>query len=397
MARHSHTRPHQEERKRIWNMLKLNTSIDLDLAKFFRWWTDELSFLVPTKLQKLLGGASEYLILARDEMGLSAVHLGPDGERTLGRFTLDEDGARMRERLLEENPELAEARVVLRLTARQALRKTIKLPMAAEENLSQVLAFEMDRLTPFKSDQVYFGARITARSPATRQVTVDLVLTPRGKLDALLDDLAAWGWRPDIVDMADHAAPGAYNLLPEKYRPAKSPWPRIANIALAVIIVVLIGTLAMLPILSARSEAENLEEQVRKTGKTAKEVEDLRQQADNLLHQTRFLQNKKRTEPVLVDMLEELSRVIPDNTWLNGLQYKDRRIVVQGQSPSASSLIELIEASAHFKNTSFVSPVTKDSGSGLERFQIASDVINGRFSEKPNPKKSDPDQPDSDQ
>jgi general secretion pathway protein L len=378
-------------------MLKLNTSIDLDLAKFFRWWTDELSFLVPTKLQKLLGGASEYLILARDEMGLSAVHLGPDGERTLGRFTLDEDGARMRERLLEENPELAEARVVLRLTARQALRKTIKLPMAAEENLSQVLAFEMDRLTPFKSDQVYFGARITARSPATRQVTVDLVLTPRGKLDALLDDLAAWGWRPDIVDMADHAAPGAYNLLPEKYRPAKSPWPRIANIALAVIIVVLIGTLAMLPILSARSEAENLEEQVRKTGKTAKEVEDLRQQADNLLHQTRFLQNKKRTEPVLVDMLEELSRVIPDNTWLNGLQYKDRRIVVQGQSPSASSLIELIEASAHFKNTSFVSPVTKDSGSGLERFQIASDVINGRFSEKPNPKKSDPDQPDSDQ
>jgi general secretion pathway protein L len=378
-------------------MLKLNTSIDLDLAKFFRWWTDELSFLVPTKLQKLLGGASEYLILARDEMGLSAVHLGPDGERTLGRFTLDEDGARMRERLLEENPELAEARVVLRLTARQALRKTIKLPMAAEENLSQVLAFEMDRLTPFKSDQVYFGARVAARSPATRQVTVDLVLTPRGKLDALLDDLAAWGWRPDIVDMADHAAPGAYNLLPEKYRPAKSPWPRIANIALAVIIVVLMGTLAMQPILSARSEAENLEEQVRKTGKTAKEVEDLRQQADNLLHQTRFLQNKKRTEPVLVDMLEELSRVIPDNTWLNGLQYKDRRIVVQGQSPSASSLIELIEASAHFKNTSFVSPVTKDSGSGLERFQIASDVINGRFSEKPNPKKSDPDQPDSDQ
>jgi general secretion pathway protein L len=378
-------------------MLKLNTSIDLDLAKFFRWWTDELSFLVPTKLQKLLGGASEYLILARDEMGLSAVHLGPDGERTLGRFTLDEDGARMRERLLEENPELAEARVVLRLTARQALRKTIKLPMAAEENLSQVLAFEMDRLTPFKSDQVYFGARVAARSPATRQVTVDLVLTPRGKLDALLDDLAAWGWRPDIVDMADHAAPGAYNLLPEKYRPAKSPWPRIANIALAVIIVVLIGTLAMQPILSARSEAENLEEQVRKTGKTAKEVEDLRQQADNLLHQTRFLQNKKRTEPVLVDMLEELSRVIPDNTWLNGLQYKDRRIVVQGQSPSASSLIELIEASAHFKNTSFVSPVTKDSGSGLERFQIASDVINGRFSEKPDPKKSDSDQPDSDQ
>jgi general secretion pathway protein L len=373
-------------------MMKLDTSIDLDFAKFFRWWTGELAFLVPTPVKKLLGGASEYLVLTKDEHGLSAVHRSSGGEQPLGRFPLDEAGGRLRERLWEERPELAETKVVLRLTEGQALRKTIKLPLAAEENLNQVLAFEMDRLTPFKSTQVYFGARIVARSPATRQITVDLVLTPRDRLDALLDDLAAWGWRPDIVDMADSAAPGAYNLLPEKYRTAGSRWPRTANAVLAAVIAILIMALAILPIWTARSTATELEEQVRKTGKTAKEVEALRQETETLLHQTHFLLDRKRSEPVLLDMLEELSRVMPDNTWLNGLQYKDRKIVIQGQSPSASSLIELIEASDYFKNTSFVSPVTKDTASGLERFQIASEVINGRFSEKPTADRPDTDQ-----
>jgi general secretion pathway protein L len=362
-------------------MLKLDTSIDF--GQFFRWWAMELSILVPAKLQKLLGAMPDYLVLIREEDGLALAHLTRDGQEDLGGLPLDETGGAAREEWLAGKPDLGEARVLLRLKPGQALRKTFKLPSAAEENLSQVLAFEMDRLTPFKADQVYYGARVASRSSATRQITVDLVLTPRAKLDALLEDLAAAGWRPEIVDMADEAKPGAYNLLPDKFRPPKSRWPHIANIGLGTLIAILLGTLAALPILSARSEAEALEEQVRKANKIAKEVEALRQEAETLQHQAHFLRDKKRDEPVLVDMLEELTRVMPDSTWLNGLQYKDRHVVMQGQSPSASSLIELIEASPYFQNTSFVSPVTKDTGSGLERFQIASDVVNGRFSEKP--------------
>lgn len=370
-------------------MLKLDKPIDADIGKFLGWWAGELAFLVPLRLRKLLGGAPDYLDLARTAAGLRVTHRGREGARVLGELGLDEDGSRERERLLAENPALAEARVMLRLAPDQALRKTLKLPAAAEENLQQVLAFEMDRLTPFKSDQVYYGARVSGRVPATRQITVDLVLTPRSKLDALLDDLAAAGWRPEIVDLADAAAPGAHNLLPEKYRPLRSRWPRLANIALGFLVALLAAALAILPVLRGRSEVEALEEQVRKTGKVAKEVEALREEADKLLHQTRFLQERKRTEPVLVDMLEELSRVIPTTTWLNGLQYKDRRVVIQGQSPSASSLIERLEASPHFRNASFVSPVTKDAASNLERFQIASDVLNGRFSEDSDPKAPD--------
>lgn len=366
-------------------MLKLDTPIHLDAAKFFRWWQNELSFLVPARLRKLLGTASEYLVLTKDEDGVSAVYHGDEGDRALGYFTLDESGSQKRERLPETMPELAEAKVILRLTPDQSLRKTLKLPSAAEENLNQVAAFEMDRLTPFKSDQVYYSARLLERLPASRQIKVELVLAPRNKLDALLEELAVWGWRPDLVDAAGDSPLGAYDLLPAQYRPPRNPWPNRINWALVALIVSLITVLGVLPIWANQSLVSELELEVKKVSKVAKEVESLRQELETLVHQTRFLQQKKRTEPALVDMLKELTDVMPDHTWLNGLQYRDHRLVMQGQSPSASALIGLIEASPFFQNTSFVSPVTKDMASGLERFQIASEVVNGRFSEKPAP------------
>lgn len=190
-----------------------------------------------------------------------------------------------------------------------------------------------------------------------------------------------------------HGGPGparVYNLLPEKYRPADDHWLKTLNTVLAAMVVALLISLAVLPIWTTSSEIAQLEEQIRKVGKTAKEVDALRQETETLLHQAQFLQEKKRTEPLMLDMLEQLTRVMPDDTWLNGLQYKDRKIVIQGQSPSASSLIERIEASPYFKNTSFVSPVTKDTTNGLERFQIASEVINARSSEKPAADPADP-------
>ena len=364
--------------------MKLDSSIKPQLLRFYRWWTGELSFLLPTPIKAFLDRSKEYLLLeVMTGEAVNLKHLTAGAEAELGRFALDEAGSQERERFFAGNARLAEVPIAMRLAPGQALRKRIKLPLAAEENLNQVLSFEMDKMTPFKPGQVYFDAHLAKRIPATRQIEVNLVYTPRSKLNAILDELAGWGWRPQAVFIADDARPGGYNLLPEKYRPAGNRWTRVINATLGGVILALLVALMTLPIWTARSEAMQLEESVKQTGRIAKEVEDLRQQRDNLLHQSRFLQDRKQTEPVMLDMLEEFSRVIPENTWLNGLQYKDRHIVIQGQSPSASSLIEAIDKSVFFNNTNFVSPVTKDTTNGLERFQIASDVVNGRFSEKP--------------
>ena len=45
--------------------------------------------------------------------------------------------------------------------------------MAAEENLTQVIAFELDRQTPFRADQVRYDFRIVKRDPVAKLLHVD--------------------------------------------------------------------------------------------------------------------------------------------------------------------------------------------------------------------------------
>lgn len=364
-------------------MLKLDAKIDLNLQQFLHWWAGELAFLAPEPLIRLLGGRRAKLLLTRSNEALNLHYLNEEGVRTLGQWSLDEIGEGKREELYAENPEFEEAELLLGLGPEQSLIKSFKLPAATEENLHQVIAFEMDRLTPFKADQVYFDARIVERMPATGQIRVKLALTPRKKLDEMLAELFALGWMPEGVDVGRPDALLGHDLMPDKFRQAKSRWPKILTIGSFIVFLGLLVAALVLPAVMNHRLLDELQQEVRSVGKVAQEVKSLQEEAEKLSNESSFLVDKKRQDPMMLDMLEELTKLIPDQTSLNGLQYRDRKVTIQGESPAASSLIERIEASPYFKNASFVSPVTKDVANNQERFQISSEVVNGRFSEKP--------------
>ncbi len=89
---------------------------------------------------------------------------------------------------------VAEARVAVSLPASQVLRKTITLPAAVEENLLQALAYDLDRHTPFKPDEVYFDALVVGRDPAKKEIRVDWAAALKTVVDQARR--RAEGWAP---------------------------------------------------------------------------------------------------------------------------------------------------------------------------------------------------------
>lgn len=356
-------------------MLKLD--FPLVLENFFRWWGTELLAFLPEKVRALLRRSSERLVALPSGDAVSLLLESTEGERAFGIFALDEEGRRLREETLAKEPLLQNPERVLRLRRGQALRKLITLPAATEENLRQVAGFEMNRYTPFHADQVFYDVRVIDRNSAANQITAELVFIPRKSLEALYEEMVAWGFQPVVVDHEEAVSAGArqrFNLLPEHLRPAAPKGPRILNTLLSALLFILAATSAALPLWFDYRLIDDLQERVGREGRLAKEVETIKEEADLLIGQTGALLDKKQQEPALVDMLNELTSLLPDNTWLTSFQYQDRRLQIQGQSPAASALIEIIEASPLFQNTSFVSPVTQDRASGLERFQISMQV-----------------------
>jgi len=366
-------------------MLDLNSTIDMDFKTFLRWWRRELEFLVPEKIKQLVNDKRGYIIISPLGNGVS------EGARMTLTYTLDgqaehlatlernESAIAQYKALQEHDERLAKATVILRLTGQYAIQKDLGLPAAAKENLHQVLAYELDRYTPFKAEQVYFSVKLADKANEPGQIKVTLILTTREFLDGFYEDVKALGLSPlfadyegspnDIEDSYDY-----YNLLPERLREKTASASRLVYSGLAVSVLLLLVAVLVMPVWFEYQTVNLLEEKITAIEKEAKKIKSQQSEIDAVIDETRNLLDEKSSTPAVVVMLNELSKLIKDDTWLGYLQYSDGHLQLQGESPTASTLLSVLEDSEMFANARFVSPVTQDNISKLERFQITVDV-----------------------
>ena len=76
-----------------------------------------------------------------------------------------------------------------------------------------------------------------------------------------------------------------------------------------------------------------------------------------------------------VQLVDEVSRILPDHTWVSRLDISATELQIQGQSEASSSLIAIVEASPYFENASFSSPVVQVQGTDADRFHLSADVV----------------------
>lgn len=360
-------------------MLNLDSTIDLDVKKFWRWWMDELGLLVPDKIKQLVSDKRGTLVI-RPEGNQFALSLVSDQHNEqLARLDRNETGVAQYKELLANDERLAKAEVIVRLTGRDAIQKELSLPAAAKENLHQVVSYELDRYTPFKTSQVYFAVKPLDVENEPGQLRVMLIMALKEAVDAIYEDIKNMGLSPVFFDFDEaandlHFRRGYYNLLPEHLRPKTANLPRIVHGGLIGLLVALLLMAMMMPVWFQYREVQSLQSKVDSIEKEAKKVNLLQAEIDAMTDETRQLLTEKSTTPALLVIMDTLSAVINDHTWLAYAQYSEKQLQIQGESPNASTLISVLEASDVFTNARFVSPVTQDTVSKLERFQITVDA-----------------------
>src|SRR5207253_11523302 len=110
--------------------------------------------------------------------------------------------------------------------SRQVLRKELTLPAAVEENLAQTLAYDLDRHTPFRPEQLYFDAVVVSRDAAKKTLRVDWAAALRSIVDDARKQVEAWGAVPRAVVPGPPATAAKLNLIPDVARPRPLEWRR---------------------------------------------------------------------------------------------------------------------------------------------------------------------------
>ncbi len=150
------------------------------------------------------------------------------------------------------------------------------------------------------------------------------------------------------------------NLLPLEMRKRVRQIGKILFIVLASL-AVLLGLVWGIGIFSQyRNELEMVTTEIKKRRPEVEAVEKLQKQGDGLVKEIAEFEKIRSGEPSKIEILKELTRLLPNTVWIWNLKYNGKEIEISGYADSASDLIALLDKSPFFERVEFLSPVTKE-------------------------------------
>lgn len=354
-------------------------SLPLAIAGFFRWWGRELTACIPARLRSALRRRSGTLVVCLEPGEAVLRFRKSGGSMEIGRVAFDPeapDAARHVVTELVSKTRRRTGQTVLVLPDDQILRRVVELPLAARENLREVVSFEMDRYTPFAAEDVMFDVRPVSADQEAQTLTAELAAVPKPAAANLEAAVEAWGLHPDILCFADDRDAEA----PETDFVFRRPEIRRGGLSsrLAIMLWVCAGLLAAalvaLPLQRQRAVLADYEAQLAARRTEAAAVEILRRQVAETAGISDLLVERKMARPAAVALLNEITRLLPDDTWLLQIRAFGDQLTMAGYSGAASALIPVLEASEFFTEVRFEAPVTLDGRIGLERFNLSAKV-----------------------
>ena len=342
------------------------------IREFFTWWFRQLAELLPQRLRQSAFSVADALVVAPIgplASGVEAVtiQLRRSGRATtVGQFNLGEVD-------LAELPRTAGKATVLRLSQADVLGKTVTLPLAAERELDQALAFEMDRETPFSVEELYWNHRVTAADRQNGRLSVRLSLIPKASLDPLLNGLAQFGILPRRVEIADGPDTGFYLPLNGEGSRAHHASSRLLWPAAAICAVLILAAIVT-PFVRQELALASLDRKVAAGRAAAAEADSLRHEIDRLSGSAGFVDSERDKAGRPLVILAAATRVLPDDTYLTEMELRQRKVTLSGRSAAAARLIGALAADGEFRNPAFAAPVTRLEALRSELFTINAEV-----------------------
>ncbi len=177
------------------------------------------------------------------------------------------------------------------------------------------------------------------------------------ELDQLPDNLRLeWSLFPYSIDL----------ISPDVLR-RRRLWFKL-EVAAAIFLVAAIIGQPLAVIVGKQRHLHKLEKKLVIVRQEAEKLSGIRKQNQALIEHFATLSEQVHEQSVTIDLLKELTELIPQDTWLRSLAIRGRKIHLSGTSSSATTVVKALEDSPLFKEVHFDSPVVKKGSS--ETFKI---------------------------
>jgi general secretion pathway protein L len=266
---------------------------------------------------------------------------------------------------------LKASRAELVLQPESFVFRPLELPRRATEFLDGIVRAQIDRLTPWSAENAAFGWSAPVEI-ANERVSVTVAATARSLVMPLVSAIAGLGADSIAVSTvapgADHGAT-AIKVFDQRVRGALELKRVRRGLATALVAAGVLAAAAIIADVFVGNEIDTRHAGV--TSRIGAQRAKLRAGSDALRDSALAALERRRHEtPSSVIVLEALSQIFPDHTYVTELRIQGDKMQVVGVTRDAPSLIRLIEQSQHFTRATFFAPTTRSPSEPGEHFHI---------------------------
>jgi len=150
------------------------------------------------------------------------------------------------------------------------------------------------------------------------------------------------------------------NLLPPEERWQPHPGLRLPIYALGAIAVLLALTWASHAWIERALYSRALERALRRLEVPVRQLRSQNQETSALEARASVLENIRAGNWQNLHMIQELTKLLPDGTWLQELHISEDTVEINGFSDHAAELVPPLENSPYFTQVEFTAPITRD-------------------------------------
>ena len=263
-------------------------------------------------------------------------------------------------------------RLEVNLRAARFLSRPLDLPRRASEFLDAMIRSQLDRLTPWTANDAVFSWTAPIDAGGDR-IKINVIAAPKAKVMPLIQLAETWGVGSVVVNaclQADGAGTSGGTRILEKRLRGALDVAVIRNV-LSTVLLSIAGVAALAFVAGDFIDGRLDAEQQALTSKIAERRAGLRLGAASTGDAAQnLLVRRKQTSPSAVIVLEALSEILPDDTYVTEMRIEKDKLQIVGVTQDAPALVKLIEQSPHFKRATFFAPTTRAANEPGERFHV---------------------------
>lgn len=266
------------------------------------------------------------------------------------------------------------SRVELILRSTRFLFRPLEVPQRAAEFLDGIVRAQIDRLTPWSTNDAVFGWTPAAAS-APERISLLICATARTAVMPYVNALGGFGIESIVVSTfpeGDVAEAAPIRVLEDKGE-SRLAQGRIRRGLMGLLLFA--ALLACVAGIADGILGGQLDEQQAGLAYDISQLRlNLRRGAGGASPAMQLLEQRKRQTPSAVIVLEALSRILPDQTYVTELRIEGDKLQIVGVTHDAPELIRLIEQTPNFTHATFFAPTTSSAGEPGENFHIEAQI-----------------------